>query len=162
MWSVKSFIVLLDPQVGSDINAMSAQPWRQPQLAFVPGLGPSKADSLLRALALDKHITDRMDLKAPSELQAGDARRCALLGPRVFRNAAPFNRVRSGGVPELSDVQFGVDIRMAEDAQPLLKALVDAALPEAAGRLTPAIIEEGRQRLEQVGRLGCGSCLWMS
>ncbi len=37
-------------QVGGDINAMAAQPWRSPTLQFVAGLGPRKAAALLKAV----------------------------------------------------------------------------------------------------------------
>ncbi len=50
-------------QVGADVNAMAACPWRVPPLAFVPGLGPRKARTLLAAIAAnDNHVKTRVDL----------------------------------------------------------------------------------------------------
>jgi transcription elongation factor SPT6 len=51
-------------QVGVDINAMVANPWRQGPLQFVPGLGPRKARALLAAIAAseDPFVKTRVDL----------------------------------------------------------------------------------------------------
>lgn len=50
-------------QVGVDINAIAANPWRQAPLQFVPGLGPRKARQLLASIATnDNHIKTRVDL----------------------------------------------------------------------------------------------------
>jgi hypothetical protein len=51
-------------QVGVDINAMVANPWRQGPLQFVPGLGPRKARALLAAIAAseDPFVKNRVDL----------------------------------------------------------------------------------------------------
>jgi transcriptional accessory protein Tex/SPT6 len=54
-------------QVGVDINAMVANAWRQAPLAFVPGLGPRKARTLLGAIAAaeDPYVRQRTDLLRP-------------------------------------------------------------------------------------------------
>jgi transcription elongation factor SPT6 len=51
-------------QVGVDINAMVANPWRQGPLQFVPGLGPRKARALLAAIAAseDPFVKTRVEL----------------------------------------------------------------------------------------------------
>lgn len=49
-------------QVGVDINAICANPWRQAPLQFVPGLGPRKARQLLASIAAnDNHVKTRME-----------------------------------------------------------------------------------------------------
>jgi len=42
--------------VGVDVNAAAATPWRAPPLAFVAGLGPRKAQALLRAAVREKGV----------------------------------------------------------------------------------------------------------
>jgi len=53
---------LLHAQVGVDVNAAAATPWRAPPLAFVAGLGPRKAQALLRAAVREKGVQARADL----------------------------------------------------------------------------------------------------
>lgn len=53
-------------QVGVDINAIAANPWRQAPLQFVPGLGPRKAKALIKAIAANEnHVKTRVDLLKP-------------------------------------------------------------------------------------------------
>jgi hypothetical protein len=49
-----------------DINLAIAQPWRQPLLPYVPGLGPRKAAQLLRNLSGGTPLWSRLELKAPA------------------------------------------------------------------------------------------------
>jgi transcription elongation factor SPT6 len=72
---------------GVDLGACLLRPHLAAPLQFVPGLGPRKAQSLLRALRQQK-VTSRRMLAAPR----GDALP-PLLGPCVFRNAAGFLRI---------------------------------------------------------------------
>ena len=71
-------------QVGVDLNAAAACPWRAAPLAYVAGLGPRKAGALLKGVA-------GLGGRAPS--RAALAGGPAGLGPIVWRNAASFLRV---------------------------------------------------------------------
>lgn len=73
-------------QVGVDVNAAVAAPWRAAPLAFVPGLGPRKAAALLRTVArAGGHVESRRQIW----------KELGVMGNCVFRNAAPFLRVRA-------------------------------------------------------------------
>ena len=139
--------------MGADINAMSSQPWRQPQLQFIPGLGPRKAGALVKSLSGKDYVLTRLDLKAPSDPYA-EARPCALLGTKVFTNAAPFIRVRAGDVAALanSDMDLQDDTRIHPEMEVALGWLCEETMPQADGDHIRAVIEEGRQELERVRR----------
>lgn len=58
-------------QVGVDINAICANPWRQAPLQFVPGLGPRKARQLLASIAAnDNHVKTRVEFFKQASLPA--------------------------------------------------------------------------------------------
>lgn len=72
-------------QVGVDVNAAAATPWRAPPLAFVAGLGPRKAQALLRAAVREKGVQARADLwRQPNN---PDQPPLAVFGRCVFRCA---------------------------------------------------------------------------
>jgi transcriptional accessory protein Tex/SPT6 len=149
--------------VGADINAMSSQTWRQPQLQFIPGLGPRKAGALIKALSgKDSHVYSRLELRTPSDPYA-ESRPCAVLGTKVFMNAAPFVRVRAGDVAALanSDMDLQDDTRIHPEMEVALGWLCEETMPQADADHIRAVIEEGRQELERVrgsgeGQLGGG------
>ncbi|KAL6771646.1 SPT6 [Auxenochlorella protothecoides x Auxenochlorella symbiontica] len=73
-------------QVGVDVNALAAAPWRGAVLPHLPGLGPRKAAALTRALArAGGHVPHRAALW----------RDLGVLGDVVFGAAAPALRVRA-------------------------------------------------------------------
>lgn len=73
-------------QVGVDVNAAAASPWRAPPLAFVAGLGPRKAQTLLRAVMREKGVQARSDLwRRPND---PDLAPLAIFGRCVFRCGA--------------------------------------------------------------------------
>ena len=74
-------------QVGVDINAMATSMWQAAPLGFVAGLGPRKARMLLAAVQRAGHVESRHQIW----------RDLGVLGNCVFRNCAPFIRVRSSG-----------------------------------------------------------------
>lgn len=46
-------------QVGVDINRVAHSAWQAPPLAFVAGLGPRKAQALLRAAGREEGVASR-------------------------------------------------------------------------------------------------------
>ena len=73
-------------QVGVDVNAAGAALWRAPPLAFVAGLGPRKAQALLRAVVREKGAQARADLwRRPNDPEQPPL---AIFGRCVFRCAA--------------------------------------------------------------------------
>ena len=147
-------------QVGVDLNAAAACPWRAAPLAFVAGLGPRKAGALLKGVA-------GMGGRAPSRaaLLRGGA---AGLGPTVWRNAASFLRVRrplgegpGGGDEYDSDEEDGGgggfnpldDSRVHPDGYRAATAIAVAAL--RGSRHLPA--RRRRHRRRRGGRRGSES-----
>lgn len=85
-------------QVGVDVNAIAAHPWRAGPLAFVPGLGPRKARALLAAIASnDNHVKTRIELlkaaDGSSHFGGGDVQQ---MGPTVSRRAHAHARMLLG------------------------------------------------------------------
>ena len=67
------------------MNAAGAAPWRAPPLAFVAGLGPRKAQALLRAVVREKGAQARADLwRRPNDPEQPPL---AIFGRCVFRCA---------------------------------------------------------------------------
>ncbi|WIA22113.1 hypothetical protein OEZ85_004454 [Tetradesmus obliquus] len=125
-------------QIGVDLNAMAANTWRQAPLQFVPGLGPRKARSLLAAVAAnDNHVKTRVDLLRPNDADtpfgAAPSSDLQQLGVNVFRNAAPFLRVRRGEVAALqNEEEFDAldDARIHPENETLLQVILEEAFPD--------------------------------
>ncbi|KAI3425064.1 hypothetical protein D9Q98_008441 [Chlorella vulgaris] len=83
---VDRVMVTATSQIGVDINAVAASSWLSAPLPFTPGLGPRKAQALLRAVG---RAGGFVESRNQMWLELG------VFGNRVFRNAAPFLRVRA-------------------------------------------------------------------
>jgi hypothetical protein len=83
---VERVMVSATSQAGVDLNAVAASTWLSAPLQFVPGLGPRKAAALLRAVARAGGFVE-------SRQQVW--RDLGVFGNRVFRNAAPYLRIRA-------------------------------------------------------------------
>lgn len=87
MRAVEETLTTAVAQVGVDINAAVANPWMAAPLPFVPGLGPRKAQALLRAISRAGGFIESR-IQAMNEFKH-------VLGINVFRNVAPFLRVKA-------------------------------------------------------------------
>jgi transcription elongation factor SPT6 len=116
-------------KVGADINLMATNAWQSPPLEFVAGLGPRKARALLEAVQREGHVESRHQLWKD----------LGVLGNRVFRNCAPFLRVRSSGAG-MSNVRLDVldDSRIHPESYHLALEIARSALndPGTFGRGT--------------------------
>lgn len=100
---VEQVLVTAVNQVGADINVMAAYPWRASTLQYVAGLGPRKAQHMLKAIQNNGNgVVDRFSLYKKD----GDAAPMAVLGKKVFRNASGFLRIRSSELMHLANLQF--------------------------------------------------------
>lgn len=86
MLAVEETICSAVAQVGVDINLAVSHPWMAAPLEFVPGLGPRKAQALLRAINRNGGVV---------ESRKALYRDLNILGKAVFRNASPYLRVRA-------------------------------------------------------------------
>jgi transcriptional accessory protein Tex/SPT6 len=73
-------------QVGVDINLAVSHPWMAAPLEFVPGLGPRKAQALIRAINRNGGVV---------ESRKALYHDLGVLGKTVFHNASPYLRVRA-------------------------------------------------------------------
>eukprot|EP00887_Chlorella_sp_A99_P000019 scaffold16.g19.t1 len=118
-------------QVGVDLNAVAGIAWRQPPLSFVPGLGPRKAQALLRGVG-------RVGGYVESRKQAWHE--LGVLGNRVFRNAGPYLRVRPA-TKASANAEFDPldDTRIHPEAYPQAVAIAQSAMGVGEGDADAAV-----------------------
>jgi len=86
MLAVEETMCSIVAQTGVDINLAVSHPWMAAPLEFVPGLGPRKAQALIRAINRNGGVV---------ESRKSLYRDLNILGKAVFRNASPYLRVRA-------------------------------------------------------------------
>ena len=121
MRTVEEIMTSVVAQVGVDINAAAAHAWRAAPLAFVPGLGPRKSQALLRAIARSGGFVE-------SRKQV--LKELGVLGSGVYRNAAPFVRVRASS-KAAANVELDLldDTRVHPESYILAEQLAASAVP---------------------------------
>lgn len=67
-------------QVGVDINRVAHNTWQAAPLQFVAGLGPRKAQALLRTVQREQHMTTRLDMWQEFGVLDKKVFKCALCG----------------------------------------------------------------------------------
>lgn len=104
-WKViEETLVSATANVGIDLNAAISTPWLSSPLPFVPGLGPRKSKAMMRGLIRTSgYLLSRKDLVKNLS---------GCIGPIVFKNAAPYIRVR----PSSSAVR-NMDINPLDDTR---------------------------------------------
>ncbi|EFN54675.1 hypothetical protein CHLNCDRAFT_58171 [Chlorella variabilis] len=98
---VERVMVSAASQVGVDLNQVASSAWLAAPLQFVPGLGPRKAGALLRAVTRAGGFVE-------SRNQVW--RELGVFGNRVFRNAAPYLRIRASVKNEPASAAPVIDV----------------------------------------------------
>ncbi|GAX85636.1 hypothetical protein CEUSTIGMA_g13051.t1 [Chlamydomonas eustigma] len=144
MGAVEQVLVTALSQVGVDINLAANVSWRRDCLAYVPGLGPRKARSLLEAVQRNGN-----KVESRNEMY----RELRVLGKNVFRNCGCFLRVSSAGLPQMANLEFRqLD---ASRVHPESYRLAVALCEKASGdEDVEAAIEECADKIERLDLVG--------
>ncbi|KAF2020308.1 transcription elongation factor Spt6 [Aaosphaeria arxii CBS 175.79] len=110
--------------VGLNIQDSWEDPYMTKLLPYICGLGPRKADRLVKAIqANNDEVLARYDLLGVSESDARDLR--AAMGPKVFANCASFLWIQYEPTEEISDYLDNTRIH-PEDYELARKMVADA------------------------------------
>ncbi|KAL4447813.1 hypothetical protein ABPG75_005032 [Micractinium tetrahymenae] len=143
---VERMLVTATSQVGVDLNAVVSSTWQSATLQFTPGLGPRKAAALLRGV-------QRAGGFVESRSQVW--RELGVMGNRVFKNAAPYLRVRASakGTANLEMDPLD-DTRIHPESYEFAIQMARSAVPSGEGEDDPVVaVENAFARPQEVESL---------